>query len=325
MHHQITSSVQSFGLWALLVAGCSSNGAATPTTDCAGLADSTCAKLDACAPFVALFFFEDRASCTNYLVGQCNISMSAPGTGLTSAVVRACIRDMDGVSCDRFGVGNLYATSCLPQGGAVQTTGACGDDWQCASGRCSTPGDAKCGVCVTPTAEGGVCTNDECAPGLTCVFGGAAGSGICRPPFPSGGPCDSTRPCADGAICQRQSANSDQGLCQPPRQVGQSCSPGVVACDYRQNAQCSPFTSLCELPVATVIPGQACGWINNQYYFCHGSCGETSPSSLSGTCIALNAEIAEGQPCTPGDRCQLGTRCIEGICLARNPSMCTAR
>ena len=324
MHSRATSVAQSFTVLGLVLVGCASNGAApSSTTDCSALADAYCAKFEACAPALALFFFGDGTTCADYIGAQCDISARAPGTGFTSAIARACIRETGDASCDRFLAGDLVGTSCGPHGGAVHAGGACGDDWQCASGKCSaTPSDSGCGVCLARVPSGGVCTRDECEPGLDCVFGAATGT--CLPPYPAGGSCDSTRSCAAGTICQRQSANSDRGLCQPPRRVGESCSPGVIACDYLHNAQCNPGTNVCELPAATIQPGQPCGWINGHYDFCYGTCAQASPSALSGTCVGLDPVVAEGLPCTPADRCALGTSCSNGLCSPRNPSMCSA-
>lgn len=307
----------------LALAGCSSGSAAPDATVCTRLATSYCAKFATCSPFLTTLLFGDPASCHRYIDEHCRISLAAPGTGLTSAAGSACEQELAALPCGQFTAGDLARTACIPHGGAVRAGGACGDDWQCAGGRCSIVGDTGCGVCTDPVGEGDTCAGDGCAAGLTCVFDRTASSGRCLPPFPAGGACDSTRPCAESEVCQRPNLDGDQGSCQPLRQVGQSCRPDVVACDYNQNAQCSPVTNQCELPSATVQPGQPCGWIDGHYAFCNGLCAEPSPSSTAGTCMALEPRIAQGRPCAGADACALGTSCVGGICALPDPSRCT--
>jgi hypothetical protein len=306
----------------LLLPGC--KGSSTPLVgnSCAGLANSYCAKLDECAPFLTIFFYGDRSSCSEFLGQECEISLAAPGSGLTSTVASACAREVNDFSCDQFLDIDAVATSCLPHGGAVRTGSPCGDDWQCASGRCLIPEGAGCGRCVDPVPEGGACTGIECAPGLDCAVDPATGSGACATAIPAGGPCDDMRPCGGGNLCQRQSANSPQSTCQPSHKAGESCESGVVVCDYLRNAQCNTGTNVCELPVATVQAGHPCGWISGDYVFCNGACTLDSPSAESGICVGLNPRIAEGRPCAPFEACELGTTCIDGLCSTRNPSIC---
>lgn len=289
---------------------------------CADLAASYCARLDRCAPFLVPFFFGDDAACVGYMTRECGISLAAPGSGLTSAIASACGREIGALSCDQFLASAPTVPSCVPHGGATQLGGPCIDDWQCGSALCSIRYGTGCGLCIEPIQEGGECTGPDCALGLVCAFDTATRTTRCAAPFASGAACDDSRPCRGNELCQRESANSPLGTCQPGRQPGESCQDGVINCDYLQNAQCNTATNVCELPVATVQPSELCGWIDGDYYFCNGACSVASASDASGTCTRLEPRILAGGRCDAGGNCELGASCVDGVCAFRDPSLC---
>jgi hypothetical protein len=306
---------------ATLAAGCHGSPSVTSAEGCASLASGTCAKEQACVPALFHFVFSDLSTCTTLVERQCEASLAAPHTGATPALAAQCGQAFAAVNCEQF-LANGPAV-CQPHGGTIQTGGACGDPWQCASGRCLVT-TGQCGKCVDAVQAGGVCTtsDSECADGLACSSIDSSGVGTCIALVPLGETCTPAQPCAGLGFCDLPTASASTGTCRKPPEAGESCAgPGMI-CDYFKGAECNPSTNVCQNIAAIVQPGAPCGWIGGQFIECNGIC--PLDSSNTGSCAAFDPSAAEGQPCseTPPVNCDLGLKCVGGVCTIPDPALC---
>src|SRR5262249_2577446 len=153
----------------------------------------------------------------------CLASVGAGNTASTPAAVERCSTDYAQVACNDLFSHNPPA-SCRASGGPVANGMACGDDWQCASGRCSVPASATRGGCISRAAARGMCSvEDDCDYGLTCA------SGLCVPRGAAGAMCDTAHPCTFGTAC-RTGDGGTSGTCGPIVGPGQPCN-SAAECD----------------------------------------------------------------------------------------------
>src|SRR5260370_32981153 len=177
------------------VSSCSSSsggGSVSADEACAGGAAALCGEVTACAPLLVTLIYADEATCTDAFKKSCLAPLAAPKTGATPAGIEQCGLDAKSASCSDLLSHNPPA-SCRPTGGTVANGMACGDDWQCASGRCTVAANATCGICADRSAAGGTCVGGEdCAYGLACTAGGCVARGA------AGGACGGGPPRAVG-------------------------------------------------------------------------------------------------------------------------------
>ncbi len=296
------------------VSSCSSSsggGSVSADEACAGGAAALCGQVKACAPLLVTLIYADEATCTDAFKKSCLATLAAPKTGATPAGIEQCGLDAKSASCSDLLSHNPPA-SCRPTGGTVANGMACGDDWQCASGRCTVAANATCGICADRSAAGGTCVGDEdCAYGLACT------AGVCVARGAAGASCDVGHPCAFGNAC-RTAAGGTSGTCGPPAAAGEACSNGE--CDTASAAFCNPLTMRCELATSAKA-GSACGIVNGNLVFCKGAAGAcTTPmGAVMGTCPAL---VEPGGACGMGTPCKVGARCVNSVCTIPDPSSC---
>ncbi|MEO0593811.1 MAG: hypothetical protein AAFZ38_09540 [Myxococcota bacterium] len=213
----------------------------------------------------------------------------------------------------------------------------CGEQ-DCAEGlRCELGDDrATC----QPLAEAGeLCVfDDDCASGLTCI---GASNPTCQEPLANGLSCISDRDCASGgcvdglcgefptlgeACAGECAANVIQSMTCVEENGGSVCKSVATelgaACDPEgeDNVQCSPLFGLdCDPDSNTCVElpevGEPCREVCEPLLttFC-----DRDDDQEEGVCRAL---IAEGEPCEArffeselNTDCELGLRCIDGVC-----------
>jgi hypothetical protein len=287
-------------------------GNVTAEQACGEAAAALCGRVSTCAPFVLTLFFGDAAACTDAYKQACLASVGAGNTSATPAAYQHCGADFAQVAC-----GDLFShnppASCRPSGGPVAVGMGCGDDWQCASGRCSIPSNATCGVCIDRAPAGSACrAEDDCEYGLTCA------SMLCVPQGGPGAMCDAGHPCTFGNACKTGDGGT-QGTCGPTVGAGQTCN-SLEDCAFADGAFCNPQTRLC-VAAGSAQPGEQCGFVGGTYVFCAGAGGACTiaAGSMTGTCPAI---VEPGGACSSTMPCKIGSRCINGVCTTFNPSTC---
>jgi hypothetical protein len=301
-----------------LAAGCGSGVGIAAANACADYANKTCMAALRCEPGLVQYEYPGGlASCVSALTLGCQATVEAPQTGATTALYQQCGAAVAALTCDAYFT-HPTNPACRFHGGTIANGGACGDSWQCASGRCaSTIGGVVCGTCVAQVALGGPCTDIECADGLVCSAS-AAGSTtrVCSQPVPAGGPCFDSTVCPGNTAC-----GAATGTCDPLPGDGQTCDIHSTFCDLSQSLLlCDPYQGVCQAPGGLVPPGQACGWLTTTapYAQCNGYCA-INPGSNAGTCFS---ELAQGQTCTSADLCGVNLTCQSGVCLPLGPTAC---
>ncbi|MEM6274102.1 MAG: hypothetical protein AAF735_02580 [Myxococcota bacterium] len=264
--------------------------------------------------------------------------------------VEACATDEivigtldQGACCDARGgcATGLFCTA--DDGGlgeceALPTLGENCSEEACAEGlRCEFAGDRS--TCQPLVQQGEECAfEDECAGELTCV---GAGSPTCQEPLADGSSCVSDRECASGGCvdglcgefptlgepCVGEcAANVIQSMTCVEENGGSVCKSVATelgaACDPEgeDNVQCSPLFGLdCDPDSNTCVElpevGEPCREVCEPVLetFC-----DRDDDQEEGVCRAL---IAEGEPCEArffeselNTDCELGLRCIDGVC-----------
>jgi len=189
--------------------------------------------------------------------------------------------------------------TCAPKSGCKHPalTGTCSDGNACTSGD----------VCVKSTCVGkpvakqhcednNPCTDDTCNPKKGCV--NAANTASCD----DGDPCTKNDKCAagtchKGAKDPKCACNNDKA-CQA---FDKNLCDGLLICNLA--------THTCELDVATVVKCKA------------GACSKESCVPATGKCV-LN-KLPDGAPCdADGNKCTVGDVCKLGTCFVGKPANC---
>jgi hypothetical protein len=303
-----------------LIAGCGSGTGAGvgAASACADYAGKSCMAAQRCVPGLVQYEYPGGlASCVSALQLACEASIEAPGTGATPAGLQQCGDAVATMTCDEY-LASSADPACRFHGGTIANGGACGDSWQCASGRCaSTIGGVVCGTCVAQVALGGPCVDIECADGLVCSASAAGStSRVCSQPVAAGGPCFDSGVCPGNTAC-----GAATGTCDPLPGDGATCDVSSTFCDLSQGLLlCDPYQGVCQPPAGPVPPGQACGWltVTAPYAQCNGYC-VINPGSNAGTCFS---ELGQGQTCTSADLCGVNLTCQSGVCQPLGPTAC---
>jgi len=280
--------------------------------------------------------FDDDNPCNGVIVcaqGQCRI--------LDVTVVR-CEPSDD--PCSR--------AACDPATGACVTTsrpdGAACDDGD----RCTLSDACAAGVCVGTGAvcdDGDPCTVDGCDALAGCTHAGGDGT-----------PCDDGDPCTGGDACQaglcapgpeflcvactidadcaalddgdrcNGTLRCDDGTCQLDE-------TSVVTCDTSADGPCRE--TLCvpasgDCVTTDLADGTACddGVRCTRADACAAgvcvgtpvSCEDDDPCTID-SCEEATGSCVNGPspgPCEDGDPCTTGDRCVDGVCLAGEPTRC---
>jgi len=176
----------------------------------------------------------------------------------------------DGAPCDPAGAGCADGTTCFG--------GTC---------RAPLPADAGCNVFTPP-----------CGTGLGCI------SNVCAPKLGTDGGCTVLgTECQDRFSCVGSGFNGR--TCQPAKDVGVACSPGLGECGPLlwcggSPAKCQPWAHLHE----------TCGFTNNELIGC-----------LDGRCVNNRCEefLAPGEQCSNNGECGPWGRCAP---VGSNTSVC---
>lgn len=194
--------------------------------------------------------------------------------------------------------------------GTLKTGDACMADVQCATGVCKggeleleTAGiELTCGSCVVPVAEGGNCSDNPCASGLTCSYTNDVGTCVKKTvPVAIGGECDAALRCVDNAYCKLDGA---KGTCTANPKAGEACGTnGASSC--QTGAFCSFSTKKCEpLPAR----GASCKEAGR----CMGGA-----ACVDDVCVDGAATVGLGASCAGNRVCGEGLACVKTSGTAR--------
>jgi hypothetical protein len=266
---------------------------------CEALADAYCGKIDSCAPGLLALFFGDLATCSTRAAMGCELDRNAPDSGYDDAWAGACRDALDAASCDDvFAAG---VPECDAPAGARADGAACGDDAQCQSSYCDSPG-AGCGTCRARIPAGGACADapQACEAGTRCGF-----NQQCVLLGVQGDACDDDQPCTPLYACI-------EGTCATGGGPGETCEVGSSPCDFSQQLLCNgEVCAKFELAGA----GEPCGLVGGSLVAC--AAGEC----VNGTCAAPGED---GQACggDDGDLCLSPAECDAGVCTVLDPASC---
>jgi hypothetical protein len=189
--------------------------------DCSG--DDDCVDGAACN-----FGSADRGKCVA-------LTEAGEGESCNQSTQNSIARCKAGLVCNA----QLKCATRGAAGAACASSSDCANDLKCV--------DKKCGDGV---AEGGACTNDECAKGLSCSF--ADDKCVKQKTVNAGEVCDDTRRCARGA-CKGYDVKYDNGkwdvtpgTCVDPLADGADCSNDENAPPCDAFAECIDGT--CKFP-----------------------------------------------------------------------------
>lgn len=282
---------------------------------CADLAASLCKKVDTCSQAFLTLAYGDQATCEARFESSCAAMLSAPATAATPAKVETCSQALAGASCGAL-LDHDLPSACQASGGSGANGTACGDDWQCASGRCSVPSDSTCGTCGDRSGGGGACkSDDDCQYGLVCA------NDACVAPGGDGASCDKAHPCATGLVCNGTAGGTTSGTCGSGGGAGASCDADV-ACDKTQALFCNPKTKVCQ-SVVFAAAGQPCGWVDPNIAVCSASGTCKGAKGLTpGTCVGAAADGAACSTGSDGPSCMPNAKCVDSVCKPSDPAAC---
>lgn len=303
-------------LFCLLLAGCGDRfgagesepvdaGAWTASSpralSCTRLAEETCARVEACAPFLAQTSLGKGAACVQQLSAHCLTTVGLGGSRRTPEVIGACADSIKASSCAAFLT--AFPDNCELPKGTLAADEPCAFDEQCTSTFCAREPDTACGACRAAPAAGEACAFGRCARGLSCTT-----AGICVRPAPLGGICGPNEPCGRLAFC-------DTDVCVPRHALGEGCA-GFGQCDAFGASTCAA-NSLC---IATRLAkkGEPCDLTANALILCEAPyrcigdrCAEAKPEGA--TCGVAGAHECAG----------FQTECLRGRCVSRVIEACS--
>jgi hypothetical protein len=217
-------------------------------------------------------------------------------------------------------------------GGTLGAGEACSFDEECEGDAfCDYAGAACPGTCQARGASGASCTSDAgCVSGLQC------NGGSCRAPGGAGASCEGATNvrCGPETICLgADGATMRPGTCRTIEEafsaaLGDTCDPSRqlcvegAACALTRIAGMSPVFE-CVAPSAA---GAACRFAIPDACPSGQFCSELDPSALDFDGVCAPAPDA-GEACGGiFGRCALGSRCVEGRCVAvsENGEPCAA-
>lgn len=275
---------------------------------CGSFAQALCARLSACAPFIAQIWYGNAATCRERVELGCTKDLEVPDTNQTTTEMAACAAAAMTASCDDLLADN-FPEPCRIKPGPRRNGEGCGSSWQCMSTHCEkTTGD--CGTCAPRQAASGTCSvNGGCQQGLVCT------AGKCVSPSAVGGPCDANTPCRGGHLY------CNAGTCAMRLGAGNSCAGNAEACDFRSGVACNILSAAptCQV-VAAAQGGQACGIVNGTLTICQLD-NDCPGATLTqpGACVAPSQD---GTACSPRHNCLPPASCVGGICRLPSTAAC---
>jgi hypothetical protein len=286
--------------WSAVAAGCGSTSEAEAA---ARMAQESCAREQACSPYLLALVHGDLATCVARTELRYRGTTSLVGTSLTPDKLAACAEAIAALPCESMLGDRVLPEACRPTPGELADDLTCGSDWQCQSAYCSKPREGSCGACKPRGRSREACHVDaDCEPGLACrddecvTYGALAQS------------CDGRHPCAPGLHCQ-------DNVCVPSGQLGARCDYGPSACDLLQGLTCVSASSTCE-PIGLAGVGMACGTADDALVVCAQS-GVCSMRS-DGECLPPGGD---GEACTR-ERCVPPAFCQGDVCRLPEPDRC---
>lgn len=302
-------------------------------TTCLAYIRAQCGRLDECAQASGSIL----ASCVEY-EGLCPAMFLSNASNYSVDSLRACALEWRDYSCDELTRGNRPA--CVAPG-PVALGGGCRFHSECASGLCSTPNPAACGICLAKVGSGEACTTgDQCPAHHLCSFGrcwqlqswapedslqnGEACNydgrceGACAPtsegdrcvnaPGP-GEACLTDLPVPGAFRCRWRLICGNDGVCVSPRDAGSACADAPVPC----------YASYCDSATG-LAPGTCEDW-RSPGAICDPSvpqiCGENDRCTCDDTSCSTAHCIRYGYvgwPCDEYNRCRAPAQCIGGFC-----------
>jgi hypothetical protein len=196
--------------------------AADPSTmkdDCPSLAQTACARLEVCAPFLTQAYYGSVAVCESVLGEICQ---GLTEQGKSPDFVR-CRDSLQG--CSAIVEQRSVPGFCWNAPGQIENGGACLVDTDCTVGLCQRAKGDDHGTCAKPADEGSECLQPvRCQLGLRCD----ATTATCLRPAGLGANCDSPFACESGLSC-----NAD-GKCEATA-AGSPCVSGIIPCGASQD------------------------------------------------------------------------------------------
>jgi hypothetical protein len=294
---------------ALVCAGCG-GGDALPVEEFAAKYVSLACNLGSCPRAEARYLVQHcESSVTPRILGDLRRAIAAGRIAYDGGSAGQCISQLSAEGCDSL---RVPAACWQALRGTVPEAGACYEDVDCASGRCTGLGQACPGNCGPALGQAGEpCSNNGCDSrrGLSCLA-----TGKCGQPLGAGERCSGHGDCQDGLAC-----------------IGVCTTLGVGApCGY--DAPCGPAAWCRHEPYpsssATCQPrvpkDGACGGSADQCepgLVCAGAGADGQGNALPGRC---EPPSDEGGPCPPAPAaggyvssgCKLGLLCRQGVCAA---------
>lgn len=271
---------------------------------CRALAEATCARVEACAPFLAQTSLGRGAACVDAMTEHCARTVGLGGSRRTPASLTACADAVRASACSEFVA--RFPDQCELPPGELALDAPCAFDEQCESLVCAREPDTACGTCVRAPAASAPCVFGRCGRGLVCTSAGA-----CARPAALGEACGPNEPCAANVgFC-------DSGRCVPRRTVGEGCA-GFGQCDLFGESACAA-NSIC---IATKVAklGEPCDLTANALVLCEAPwrciddrCAPAKPEGA--TCGSAGAHECAGYQ----------TECLRGRCVGRVVEACIAQ
>lgn len=332
---------------------CTSTDVCRPDAGCSGTPitcddNNTCTS-NSCNPMSGCQFTNisgacnDNNPCTNS--DMCNAG-SCQGVGVMCAPPNACQTGactLDG-GCSYSNVTN--GTSCndssqctvndsCQAGMCVGTTLNCNDGNPCTTDSCSAMG----GCLNTPTPGLGCSTGDLCRLNEVCLADAGCGGGTTINCNDGNGcttdTCEPARGCintnADGLTCTDSNACTENDTCS-----GGSCQGSSRACNDGNPCTsdgCNPSTGCTTSNVANNTPCSDSNACSLGDRCVTGVCTPTGPLTCDDNNACTNdscdagvgcvfQNVADNAPCTDGNACSTGDRCLMGQCQATGGVMC---
>jgi hypothetical protein len=233
------------------------------------------------------------------LKSQCPSRFFSPGTGYSVEGLAACTESWKTFPCEALLLGK--SPDCVRLG-TRKIGEPCRFRGQCASGICSAPDPATCGVCVPAVASGAACVDDEqCPPFELCEFGHCVQRQSWATSLPDG------TPCAYDGHCQGLCAETAEGpRCVPAPALGQACVTVAPTAQGARRCARSQYCSKDNVCMAEATDGSC----NDDILPCPGNLYCDGPAGLApGQC---HPSLMPGSVCDPAipDICGENDDCL---------------
>lgn len=276
------------------------------TKDCAAMAESEC-MVGACSSATGeceVLPMPDGSTCSvasdGTEAGACDILGCLAGSCVVQPKVCVPIDDCHGAGeCDP--TSGECSTPNLPNGTECSDGDVCSENEQCTDGVCGG------GTAVVCPDTGNQCLNaGECVPGVGCVPVLAQDGSSCN----DENACTRTDTCQAGECvganevdCSSANPCVNDGVCAPS--TGQ-CVPGTKRPD---GARCDDNDACV---VGTTCENGVCGGGSPLECPVRNQCEETPRCDSNVGCVYVAK--ANDTPCSDGDGCTTGDRCVQGQC-----------